>query len=617
MHDDCGPSEAQSRPNKRSFTVPTLMFRSGHRHRRNSDGSLLDSSGELRLGIAPIETLPQELLLQVLEHHVDPALLTAGFPEKEVLHYNDYFEDFESQSYRLGSCADHKAICRKDLRNVCLVSRKLKPAATTLLYRCAHLATDKSPGNFVLALTAHPELQPLVRHISVPTYLGMPTDHFDFAFSHDKNDWKLDDDPRAPQVLLGDFFAGCGEYLRGGLLRLIVPLVPNLRSLIIPQANLMDGPFTKDLVLCDLTMLRITLMSPNDVLFCRLEHIWDASRTIDWLRPEMLGQRFPSLRRLEVYTPTGRWEANLITEIKEGAWPPLKFVESLTTATTNETGSAEWDLSSLEQPIFNAFKLRTLEFDGPGRECDIASNFTLLTRWDLNRFLFEKGRSLSTLSLDWECHMAIGVPACRVPHQIYFGWDRLNTLNRLTNLTRLTVSLQALFCYSAIFNGRVQALEANPDTELSKLFPPSLRTLRVSEYLAGLYEQGSWYVRYNIHGFDIVVLREHNDFVYRFLQVLRSSWIPGAEGRELWFRPRADLNILATRSEVPMGRDRLAGIFDYSAKDDENMGFERVWGLHEYHGDDSDDSDQDVMDVSGLDSTESEDEKSDGELDQA
>lgn len=570
----------------------------GHHHRRISDDSLLNAFGELRLGISPVGRLPQELLLQVFEHLVDPSLVTVGFPDQRVLHPID--EAWSSP----------KPICRKDLRNVCLVSRKFKLAATTLLYRCAHLATNKSPWNFLHALTAHPDLKPLVRHISVPTYLEGLTDRFEFAFSKDKYNWTLKNRP--PRALMGKgYFADCGEYIRGDLLRLLVSLVRNLQSLVIPQADLLDGPITKDLVLHNLTMLRITLMTPNEVLICVRNDHSAVDRTIDWLSPDTLGHRFPGLRRLEVYTPTGRWEANLITEEEEGACSPLKFVESLTMTTRINTGPAAWNLMSLERPIFHAFKLRTLKFDGPGRDCNLIFLAPRLARWNLNRFFLEKGDGLRTLSLDWECH--------RSPQGLYFGPAmRIDTLYILSNLKHLTISLQALFFFSTNFNEQVEALEADPDTELSKLFPPSLKTLRIAEYIPGVYEADTRSVEddSDMDDSSIDLICEHNNFVYRFLQVLRSYWMPCAEGRELWLRRYADLDSLAWRRQDPMGRARIAWILGTSADEEGAFTFKRVPSLHEYDTDGSGWEDEEIWGVLAPDSIEREDEKSDGELDQ-
>lgn len=575
------------------------MSRSGHHHRRISDEGPPSSFGELRLGILPVETLPQELLLQVFEHLVDPSLITAGFPDKRVLHPTDE---------TLGS---PKPICRKDLRNVCLVSRKFKLAATTLLYRCAHLATLNSIGNFLRALTAHRDLKPLVRHISFPMYPGNLTDRFEFAFCHDTyTNWIFHNEP-SPALVEKGYFADCGGYFQGKWLGRLVSLVRNLRSLVIPQADLLDGPITKNLVLHNLTMLRITLMIPSEMLFGARN-----TRTTAWLSSDTLGNRFPGLQRLEVHTPTGRWEANLITE-EGGAYPPLKFVESLTTKTRIDTAPADWHLMSLNGPIFHAFKLRTLIFDGPGKNCSLTTFASKFARWDLNHFFLAKGVGLRTLSLDWECrHIGVGPPHFVNSQELYFGPEmRINTLNRLSILTHLTISLQALFFLSTIFKEKVEALEADPDTELSKLFPPSLKTLRIAEYLPGVYEPDAWSVEDDddVDDFKIAMICEHNNFVYRFLHVLRSYWMPCAEGRELWLRRYADLDAFAWRRQDPMGRARIAWILGDDADDEGSFTFKRVPGLREYYSDGSDWEDVEMMSVLA---PESEDEKSGGELDQ-
>lgn len=162
-------------------------------------------------------------------------------------------------------------------------------------------------------------------------------------------------------------------------------------------------------------------------------------------------------------------------------------------------------------------------------------------------------------------------------------------------------------------------MEADPDTELSQLFPPSIKTLRIAGYIPGVYEPDAWSADDSdgeMDDFNIGVMRDHSDLVYRFLQVLRSCWMLGAEGRELWFRRRIDLDSFAVRSQDPMGRDGLSWILEERMMA-ENDGFSRVWGLHEYHGNNSDWDEEEMMGVSDLESTEDKHENSDGESDQA
>lgn len=627
--------ETRSRPLKRNFSFPIATSHSDHRDHRISEGHLLESLGELRLYIPPIETLPQELLLQVFEQLVHPSLLTAGFPDKQVIHYSridDYLEDDASGRSGRGNVATRMPVDRTDLRNVCLVSRKFKLAATTLLYRCAHLATAKSPGSFLLTLTAHPDLQPLVKHISVPWYIGVITDRFDFAFSHDTTNLSLGmEDDLLPDELEAEFVAECGENVGGDLLRLTMPLVPNLRTLVIPQTNLLDGPFTNDLVLPYLTMLRITLMAPNEAIFLSYD-FHHAVRTITWLSPDLIGHHFPALQRLEICSPTGQWEADLVSEEVETAkgrslW---KYVESLKT-TTAQMAPADWDLMSLKRPIFHPSKFHTLEFDGPGEFCGRVFNRVAdIANWNFDRFFTEKGDGLRTLSLDWELHDIDdddNSSSDKDPEEAYFGnMGHLTTLHKLTNLTHLTVSLQALFGVADKFQNWVDNTKASPDTELSKLLPPSLRTLRIAEYILGVYEI-SWFPpdeeEWNVWERDHWVC-SHNDAVYHFLQSLRAFWLLRDERRELWFRRYAALDQLTCKFPRHRSRGMLAYFLDDTAERDQ--GFERVLRPPEDmvwvpEGDDDSDDDPDWEDGETTDGsddgmTESEDEDPDGDSDQ-
>lgn len=553
---DCDPSEAP-RPTKRPSTCTS---------------GILNSSDESFLGVSPVETLPQEVLLQVFEHLVDPSLITAGFPDKKVNHYSDA----DNELY----FADRKPICRKDLRNVCLVSRKFKLAATTLLYRCTHLAIAKAPDNLVSSLQAHQELQSLVKHISVPTYQGVLTYRYDFTFLHDTINWLCYDTDAGvpvPPPLKDEFYAEFGKPYAGSLLRRMLELVPQLRTLVIPQFNFYGGPYTKDMVLFNLTMLRITLMTPNEVTFYTEGTRFSIS-TLRWLHPAVLHERFPSLRRLEVYTPNGKWEADLVTE-KPVNGPPAKFVESLTTTALRHEAPAEWDMMSLYSPIFNSSKFHTLKFAGPGLDCRWVTSFPYHMEWNLNRFLSGKGAGLRTLSLDWECHNTDeDIHSNRTPQEVYFGpTAAIINLHELSSLTHLTISLQALFGDSGTFDEWAEAMEDDMEAEITKLLPPSLRTLRIAEYAPGVHEAG-WILlgmgndeAADADGEDI---RMTCLYVQNFLKALRFHWLLHAEGRELWFRRYALLDRLAAETGRGMGRAGLEWILDGTSKGDD--GFERV-----------------------------------------
>lgn len=570
--DDAGPIEARSRPPKRCVILPIASPEPEYRDRVTPEEAVLDPLGELRLSKPPIEKLPQELLLDVFEHLVHHSLVAAGFPEQRATHRMDDFDLKDDQPDQNGLVT---AVDRKDLRNLCLVSRNFKMAATTLLYRCAHFVTAESPGSFLFTLTEHPDLQPLVKHISVPTYEWRISKRFSFAFDHDTYCLRplKCASPVDPEA---HFFARCEEYLSVGPLRLTLSLVSKLRTLVIPQAVLLDGPLTKDLVLRDLTKLRINLTAQNETIF-QICSAFIYDRMLTWLSPDFIGHRFPALQRLEISTPNGRWEADLVSEEVDSleGGSPRKYVESLRTTTTFPMVPAEWDLMSLEQPIFHPSKLRTLEYDGPGKSCSWVTPVSKPRKWDLNRFFAEKGGGLRTLSLDWEVHddTDFDEPTNFALPQLYFGPEgRLHTLDKLTNLTHLTVSLQALFGVAKTFWDWVDDMEASPEKELARLLPPSLRTLRIAEYIPGVYEEECNVWEYEDEEHQNI--RYHGRCVSRFLQALRTRWLLRDEGTELWFRRYADLDQLEVDSGASLGRSWNQFMLDYEAESD-GM-FERV-----------------------------------------
>lgn len=402
------------------------------------------------------------------------------------------------------------------------------------------------------------------------------------------------------------------ESLSADRLRLTVSLVPNLRTLVITQVILLDGPFTKDLVLRNLTKLRINLTAPNEVIFVLCgQSISDG--TLTWMSPDFIGHRFPALQRLEISTPHGRWEADIVSEgvdSLEGS-SPLKYVESLKTTTTYSIIPAEWDLMSLEQPIFHPSKLRTLDFGGPGENCAWVIRIAKTRKWDLNRFFTEKGGGLRALSLDWKVHdhTDFDEPTNLDLPQLYFGPEgRLHTLDKLTNLTYLTTSLQAFFGIAKNFWDWVDDMEASPEKELARLLPPSLRTLRIAEYIPGVYE--GWWDIWEYEDEAYQNIRNHGRCVYRFLQALRTWWLSRDEGRKLWFRRNADLDQLEVDSGVPLGRSGIESILDYETERDE--GFERVLHPHEDDNSDDDSDDEGTADGSDEGTTENEEQDSEG-----
>ncbi|KAK2599196.1 hypothetical protein N8I77_010969 [Diaporthe amygdali] len=569
--DNAGLLEAQP-PSKRKmiFTLAAPneedQERQKPRERRTSIRSLVHSFNKLRLDTPPIKTLPQELLLQVFGHLLIPTLIRPAMLT---------FPDEEGETIK-GYCT--AAVDRKDLLSVSLVCRSFEMAATTLLYRCADLTTAKSPGKLLLTLLAHTGLRPLIKKIVMPTYLGMIASRFAFAFSHDTTNTRFGYPfSIIPQGgLPEEIFSECGEYLGGCLLRLILELVPQLRVLNIPQTNLLGGPFTKNLVLQHLTMLRITLMAPSEAIF--VSSPWSqAFSTFKWLSPDFIILHFPALVRLVIESETRNWSAYLVNAEKEDGIRPGKYVRSLGTKTThpNSPALAEWDLMSLSQPIFHPSKLHTLYFDKPGKQCHSVCEFAHSEKWDLNRFLESKGSGLRTLSLDWEWRHYDGNAQGH-----YFGAaGRLTTLGGLANLTHLTVSLQALFGTAEHFNDKVDDMRENPEAELERLVPASLQTLRISEFLYDVVPE--YLLRYNLEEESDEDLEEenecfaeHNSSVYCFLKTLQTRWLLRGEGRELWFRRYDVLDLYARASGASMGRKGLDWVLGYQPEG--SRGFERV-----------------------------------------
>ncbi|KAL1867853.1 hypothetical protein Daus18300_006128 [Diaporthe australafricana] len=531
-----------------------------HQERQTSMGDLCLSLAKLRFCTPPVEKLSDELLLQVLGHLVHPFLLTGAFSDA-----GDAEQD--------GTTVD-----RRELRNVCLVSRTFKRAATTLLYRCAHLATSTTPGSLLSSLHYYPLLRPLVKEISVPVHLGDSGRRPTYAYSISNTAYYdvPNEDEISARLSQPSPFAESVDYVPGGILRHIVQCVPQLRALTIPQTSLVNGPFTRNLILWNLTKLRIHVMVSNEVTLYTYDVAIETSFTLRWLSPGFIGERFPALERLELCTPTGTWVADLVagdTGMEGGALG--KYVESLKTTETGEEAPAEWSLLSLRLPIFHPSKLRALEFSSPGFDCYMQASHSEAQDWDLNRFLETSGSGLQTLSLDWGCDDLTWVP------ESYFGpAKRITGLNKLPSLTHLTISLGALFRKATIFNLAVQNLERFPDEGLEWL-PEQLRTLRISEFVPGVVnslilgpEDDDMAAVDGRNQAENICVRKHNGVVCRFIRLLRDHWLPRAEGRELWFLRFETLDWRARLTGEPRGRDGL--VASLGQWEPEGPGFERV-----------------------------------------
>ncbi|KUI69996.1 hypothetical protein VM1G_05276 [Cytospora mali] len=521
-------------PPKRNRTSKCQWHLAPHRHHVPIE-NLIRHFSKLRIDTPPIEKVPQEIILEILENLVHPL-------------------------------AD-----RRDILNLCRTSRQLQAAATTILYRAPYLNTAKSVGCFLFTLTQNPDLVPLVRGL-ICSGIAACNPRLAYAF------WNEDDTTYNAMStsfvkfgegpLLGLDSSPIPDRISSQLLEAILRLLPQISDLSIPQTQLLEGPYTSQARLQHLTKLSISIVYHPEASFVSCPAPY-SRRLLSWLDPHSIGARFPVLTRLSVLTPTGQWMADLVpgdsSSIINGS--PERYVERLVTRRTKLCGPAEWEFMSLGQPIFDPSKFHTLLADNPGRDSKRSCHYATSQSWDLNRFLATTGRGLRTLSLNWQG-----------PHRLfgYFGRNntQLTNLNSLTNLACLTVSLQVLFGQTRNFNDCVDKLRKSPSSELDHLFPESLQILRVNEFIAGLFEN-SFRPRFMDEPSRI---GDHNAAVDGFLQVLRDHWLAARGDRELWFRrwPVLDRPMYKNRHHGRDGLSDFVGHPDVTARWAQDEGFVSV-----------------------------------------
>lgn len=453
---------------------------------------LSEAFAKLRISIA-IDRLPPEILLKIIEHFAETWVLTDDPADWDV--------------YTL----DHHSRERQEtLISLSKTSRSLSATATTVIYRCVHLATAKSARLFLRTLQTQPEVRSLVKQISCPHLVYVRPA---YAFSHDLPNY---DKLSHVAALLHD---KCDTIAYHELLE-ILQHIRHVRVLSVPQARLalVSGPWGGYLWLEHLRKLRISVpfLSSTSLDGSTLR------RVLDWLHPNVIMTAYPALEYLEVLSPFGRWQAELTTSGPPLLWPG-KFVKSLSTTLFSVDPCMDWHLMTLEQPVFDPSYCHTFHFSGPAWTSHHQSDLTGGNRWNLNRFFTTNGRSICVLSLDFR--------VSDFNRNVLFGARRITTLNELTNLTHLTISLDVLYGQDRFFAVRIGRMQHNPLAEINQLFPESLRVLRLNEYMTGIFTpmlilQSNYRFR----------LQSYLSAVCLFIHHLLHYWLEPRGDRELWVK---------------------------------------------------------------------------------
>lgn len=498
---------------KRKADIDTCMNGRPTKRQKSVDDSLIEGFGRL-LSPRYLDSFPQEILLNIFQNFAEPWVLADDLADWEV-----YTLDRESR------------IKQDTLVALTKTCRRLNAPATSILYRCVHLRTHCSVLNFINSLRIQPRLAGLVKQVSCPQEVLMSVP---YAFSQ-----TFGDGGSSSPVLVRRFPCRIGIPQRVGdpsqmsytyfrfiahrkLLDRILDCVPGIRALSVSCHNPwhMSYPISST-PLEHLSKLSVAMPVKPETYFSNPS---GDHPILTWLSKSSLG-RYRALKQLELVYPRGKWTAHLATvetATNSGTRIIEKYVESLTTLTRNGGGSAEWDLLSLERDIFSPKHLRTLDYAGQSQRCSGACIKVQPSGWDLNRFLATRGRGITTLNLDWKNdHVQTGQLG---------PTGTLTSLPFLTNLTHLTVSMQVLFQQHRTFYGQAMAILKDPDVEFMRLFPPSLRVLRISEYMPGLLPTR--------HAPDTEdrQIATYNRLLYRFMEILRAYWLDIRDDRELWFR---------------------------------------------------------------------------------
>ncbi|KAG6363668.1 hypothetical protein INS49_008769 [Diaporthe citri] len=539
---------------KADTDVPTCMNGRPTKRHQIVDDSLIEGFAKL-LAQRYLDGLPQEILLNIFQHFAEPWVLTDGLADWEV-----YMLDRESR------------IRQQTLISLTKTCRRLNLPATSILYRCAHLPTHRSVLHFLNSLRIQPNLAELVKQISCPhevlmslTYalIRPPGDESSSGTALVRRMGCSIGIPRDVDQPFQWYYAYYRIAVHRKVLDWILERAPGIRALSVTC----HSPWHRShpishLPLEHLSKLSIAMPAQPEA-FMR-----DPSGEypiVTWLTKSALGQ-YRALKQLELLHPRGKWIARLVT-VEATADPGSncieKYVESLTTLRRTGGAFAEWDLLSLQQDIFSPAHFHTLDYAGQSRRCTGACSKIQASGWDINRFLATTGRGTRQLDLDWENdHIQLGQLG---------PTGTLTSLPMLANLTHLTVSMQVLFQQQFIFYNQLNTILDDPGAELARMFPPSLRVLRISEFMLGV-------LRPRDPGAEDRSVGSYNGLLFRFVELLRAHWLDARGDRELWFRYCLRLE-RHPRMAGERSRCMLRWLVSPQRHQDVGRGFARVWRM--------------------------------------
>ncbi|KAL1859811.1 hypothetical protein Daus18300_009401 [Diaporthe australafricana] len=547
---------------KATTEVPDCMNGRPHKRHQFIDDSLIEGFAKL-MSQRYLDELPQEVLLNIFENFAEPWVLTDDLADWRV-----YTLDRESRARQQALIA---------LTKTC---RRFNGPATSILYHCAHLRTYRSVLFFLSSLRFQPHLAELVKQVSCPHEVLMCT-AFAFLGTTGRQDPVMPPGlvhhahrtrliSATPGVLPGpsyDTYIPTG--LHGEVLRLMLHRIPALRALSITSCSpwhrsYPNGP--RRLPLTHLTKLSMAIpYQPEIYMTTPRARI----PILAWLNPSNLGQ-LRALEQLDLISPRGRWTAHLVTvaapspENESGGVE--KYVESLTTLKLNGGSSAQWDLMSLRQSVFSPAHLKSLSLVGQGRECVSACAVARAEGWNLNRFLATTGKGIRKLSLDWEND---------IPQSCLLGpAAMLTTLPMLTNLTHLTISMQVLFQCPHLFCSMVQGILDNPVAEIGRLFPASLRVLRINEFMPKILLRGS------PSQIEDASVTKYSLLMARLIDTLRIHWLDARRDRELWYKCFLKLERHPRQGDMA-ARRMLRWLVYPQRHEDVGKEFARVWRIWE------------------------------------
>lgn len=500
---------------------------------RISNVALNNSSHNI--GRTTLDNLPQEILLNITKKFAEPWVMTNDLADWTV-----YSLDRESRERQ------------RTLVSLCKTSRLLSATATTVLYHCAHLATTKSVRFFLHTLRTRPGLANLVKQVSCPHQVLM---RLAYLFSHDTFDHDIGRllsggwvNERSMGLILDE-----GNIIRYHDLVEILHYIPRVRTLSVPQSELglVSNLWGGYLWLEYLTKLSISLhFQPSSRLGEN-----DPYRVLSWLHPVTIATTCPALQYMELISPFRIWKAEF-TDVssempikKEYFYLPGKYIVSLSSISLGGGGGVQWDLMTLQQPVFHPSCCHTLHFDGPNSKNKQRLFIAQQRQWNLNHFLNTRGQGIRVLNLDWDTE------CCLFDTVDLFGpvgW--ITTLKGLTNLTHLTISLQVLFFRLPFFAREVDQMGQDPATEINRLFPSSLKVLRIDEWMPNLF----WPAEspQTIHAAKVTTFSTAVGF---FMTWLRRYWLHNRRDRELWFKRYGQLDEYAESLRRTRGGPRVSG----------------------------------------------------------